>query len=295
MGKIKTLNKLLKRPKSLIKILGDKGFLNFMPDKPYLKMVYWAETGKKLNLDNPSSYNEKLQWLKLYDRKPEYSTYVDKYEVRSYIRETIGDEYLIPLIGVYNSFEEINWDALPKQFVLKCTHGSGSNIICTDKNKLDIKIVKKKINKWMKKNWYWFGREWPYKNLKPRIIIEKYLQDNIIDYKFMCFHGEPKIIQVHQNRQSNHTLDFYDTNWNKTEIRRYRNVSNDILPRPKCFDEMLSIAKKLSKNEIHVRIDLFEVNGKVYFSEKTYYSASGFSLFEKDEYDELLGSWINVP
>lgn len=295
MGKVKTLKIFLKNPKRLIKVLGDKGVFNFIPDKPYLKMVYWAETGKKLNLDNPKTYNEKLQWLKLHDKKPEYCTYVDKYDVRSYIRETIGDHYLVPLLGVYNSIEEIDWASLPNQFVLKCTHGSGSNIICTDKSKLDIKDAEKKINKWMKKNWYWFGREWPYKNLKPRIICEKYLQDDITDYKFMCFHGEPKVIQVHRNRQTNHTLDFYDINWNKTEIRRHQDISDEKLPKPKRFDEMISIARKLSENEIHVRIDLFEVDGKIYFSEKTYYSASGFSLFEKDEYDELLGSWIQLP
>ncbi len=284
-----------KNPRKLIRALGGRGFFNWLPDRPYLKLVYWGETGKKLNLEKPLTYNEKLQWLKLNDRKPEYINFVDKHEVRSYVKEKIGEQYLIPLVGVYDSVENIDWSELPKQFVLKCTHGSNSNIICSDKEKLDIEKAKAKLKRWMKRNWYWFGREWPYKYIKPRIICEKYLGDNIIDYKFMCFHGEPKIIQVHCGRYGDHTLDFYDTSWNKTEIRRNMKTSDYLIPKPKLFDDMLSIAKKLSENEIHVRIDLYEVDRKVYFGEKTFYSASGFEPFAKDEYDEYLGSFIKLP
>lgn len=292
---IKELCLLFKNPLKVIRPLGARGFFNWLSDKAYLKLVYRSVLGKKLNLGNPKTYNEKLQWLKLNDRKPEYSKYVDKYAVRSYISETIGEQYLIPLIGVYDSVKDINWDSLPDQFVLKCTHGSGTNIICNNKAKFDIKSATKKLKQWMKKNWYWYGREWPYKKLKPRIICEELLQENITDYKFMCFNGEPKLIQIHQNRNSeNQSLDFYDISWNKTEIRRNKKTNSELIQRPGKLDEMIDIARKLSKNEIHVRIDLYEVNGKVYFGEKTYYSASGFSPFIKDEYDLLLGSWIRI-
>src|SRR5690554_2911549 len=176
MSKINALFNLVKKPRKIIKVLGDKGLLNWIPDKHYLKLVYWGETGKKLNIKDPKTFNEKLQWLKLHDRKPEYSIYVDKYAVRSYIAKTIGKKYLIPLIVVYDSVEEIDWASLPDKFVLKCTHGSGSNIICPDKNKLDMEEAKKKLQKWMNKNWYWFGREWPYKKVKPRIICEELIK-----------------------------------------------------------------------------------------------------------------------
>lgn len=286
---------MLKIIRRVVRSFCDRGCLNWLSDSIYLFIVYWAYTGRKLNLKNPKTYNEKLQWLKLYDRRPEYSIYVDKYAVRSYVADKVGEKYLIPIYGVYNGIDEINWDSLPDQFVLKCTHGSGSNIICSDKSKLDIDSVKKQLRKWMKKNWYWFGREWPYKNVKPRIICEKYLQDNITDYKFMCFSGKPLLVQIHCDRYENHTLDFYNCNWEKTEIRRNTPTASNPIPKPKCFEEMLWIAEKLSEDEIHVRIDLYEVNGRVYFSEKTLYSASGFTSFAKQEYDEYLGKLIKLP
>ncbi|NMA73512.1 MAG: glycosyl transferase [Bacteroidales bacterium] len=251
--------------------------------------------GKNLDLRNPQTYNAKLQWLKLNYRAPDQTRYVDKYEVRSDIANIIGSEYLVPLVGMYNKVEDIDWSALPDKFVLKCTHGCGTNIICTDKKQLPIEKTVKSLNSWMKKNWFWYGREWPYKNVIPRIICEEYLADNIVDYKFMCFHGEPKLIQIHTNRgQDDQTLDFYDINWNRTPIRRFKNTCTDELPQPKKLSEMIEIARELSSGEIHVRVDLYEVRGKIYFGEKTYYSASGFSPFAEDEHDELLGSWIKL-
>lgn len=291
----KRILEIFKNPYKIVRPLGSRGYLNWLSDKTYLKVVYRGAIGRKLNLENPSTYNEKLQWLKLNDRKPEQKKYVDKYTVRSYIRKLIGEEYLIPLLGLYNSAEEIEWESLPNKFVLKCTHGSGTNIICKNKDGLDINSSIKKLNKWMKESWYWYGREWPYKDIKPRIICEEFLQDNITDYKFMCFNGQPKLIQIHSNRnKENQTLDFYDINWNKTEIRRNKRTNPKLYPCPKSLDKMIDISKKLSKDEIHVRIDLYEVNGKIYFGEKTYYSASGFSPFAKEEYDILLGSWIEL-
>ena len=289
MSKIRTLSKILKNdPKKIIKILGGKGFFNWMPDKLYLKIVYWGETGKKLNLEDPKTYNEKLQWIKLYDRKQEYSTYVDKYEVRKYIAKTIGEEYLIPIIGVYE---------LPNQFVLKCTHGSGSNIICHDKNKLDINNAKKKLNKWMKKNWYWFGREWPYKNVKPRIICEKYISEGTEipdDYKIMCFNGEPKCIQLHKGRFTNHLQDFYTTDWKLMKLNQGLPSTNGLQERPSKLDEMLDLSRTLSKGFKHIRVDFYYVNKKLYFGELTFFDGSGFYPFEPEEYDYLLGGWINL-
>ncbi|OJF91870.1 glycosyl transferase [Alkalibacterium sp. 20] len=254
--------------------------------------------GEKLDLEAPKTYNEKIQWLKLYDRKEAYTQQVDKYEVRAYISEKIGSDYLVPIHGVYDSVEEIDWSNLPEKFVLKATHGSRSNVICDNKEKLDVEKAKKNLNKWMKRNWYWYGRAYPYKNIKPRIICEEFLQDNITDYKFMCFNGEPKQIQVHRDRHNDlasKTLDFYDMNWNLTDISRPNEKSGPKTEKPKRFDEMVAIAKTLSAGDIHVRVDLYEVGGKIFFGEKTFYSSSGFAPFTEKKDDYLLGSWISLP
>ncbi len=289
---MKTTGLLAKQIKSGVRFVASRGFLKWVPDEMYLKMIYFIEMGRPLNLDNPVTYNEKLQWLKLHDRKPEYKVYVDKYEVREYVRRTVGERYLVPLIAVYDSVEDIDWEGLPEQFVLKCTHASHANVICPAKSRLDIVRAKKRLKKWLRRDWYWYGREWPYKGLRPRIICEEFLGENIIDYKFMCFNGEPRIIQVHQDRTRNHTLDFLDTSWRKTEIRRRTRTSSQPIPRPSCLDEMLRVARELSRDEIHVRIDLYEVNGRVYFGEKTFYSGSGLIPFYSHEHDRILGDMI---
>lgn len=293
------LRLLLKSPKKIIRAAAGNGLLNFLPDAFYLKIVFQAETGYKLNLKNPLTYNEKLQWIKLYDRKPEYTIFVDKYAVRAYIAQILGEKYLIPLIGVYDSVEEINWNLLPNRFVLKCTHGSGCNIICWDKKVLDIEQSKKKLHQWMKKSWYWFGREWSYRDIKPRIICERFLETEDgkapVDYKFMCFNGEPKLIQVHYDRFGDHTNNFYDSNWNKTSIRQGVPNSNIITNKPETYGEMYRIARELSKGMAYVRIDFYEHCGKVYFGEITLYPTSGFTAFSRYEDDMELGSWITLP
>jgi hypothetical protein len=268
-----------------------------MPDKVYLKLIYRCETGKKLHLANPINFNEKLQWLKLYDRNPDYSTYVDKYEVRNYIRNTIGEKYLIPLIHVYESVPDIQWNALPDKFVLKCTHGSGSNIICSDKSKLNIDDSIIKLNRWMRKNWYWLGREWPYKNVKPRIVCETFISesDNTPDdYKVLCFNGKARLIEVHIDRYVNHTQDFYDTEWNKTTISQGSKTSNFVYKKPHQFEKMIQLSEQLAYNMRHVRIDWFMVRDKLYFGEITFYDSSGFDLFGSEEDNCLLGSWIDL-
>lgn len=272
------------------------------PDRLFLKIKFKYHIGKKLNLKNPVTFNEKLQWLKLNDRRPEYITYVDKYAVRNHIKKTIGEEYLIPLLGVYNSVEDIDWAQLPNQFVLKCTHGSGSNLICTDKSELNIKETKSKLKMWMKKNWFWNGREWPYKNVEPRIICEKYMVEEsgkeLKDYKFMCFNGEVKCIFVCTNRNSptGLNIDIYDVNWNLMPFGRFNHPGTGVkMSKPKNFDNMVEYAEKLSKNIPFMRVDFYEAIGHLYFGELTLYPASGFDKFVPESYDYLLGSWIKLP
>lgn len=201
-------------------------FLNRMGllknDKTFLKMRYKYETGHRLNLKNPQRYNEKLQWLKLYDRRPEYTNMVDKYEVKRIVEEKIGADYIIPTLGIYNTFDEIDFDALPSSFVLKCTHDSGSVILCKDKAHFDKESAREKLTAALKKNFYEAFREWPYKNVKPRIIAEQYMQNaagtDLEDYKVMCFNGEPKIINLHKDRYHNHTQSFYTSEWKYLDL-----------------------------------------------------------------------------
>lgn len=253
--------------------------LRFIPDKYYLKKWYKFKTGKELNLKNPQSFNEKLQWLKLYDRNPNYSKMVDKYEVRQYIKEKIGEEHLIPLVGgPWKNFEDIDFTKLPDQFVLKCTHDSGSVEICKNKKEFDIEKVRKKFNYTLKRNYYYYGREWPYKNVKPRIIAEKYLLDDSgiepKDYKIFNFNGEPHIIQVDLDRFVNHRHNYYTTKWEFLDM--YIDDPNDpnvIIECPPELDELLRLARQLSKGIPHLRTDFYIMKGKILFGELTFYHA----------------------
>lgn len=298
---LKKIIKAFNNPKSAILYsLSSKKF-GVIPDDIYIRINYRLRLGKKIDLTNVRSFNEKLQWLKLYDRNPLYTQLVDKYEVRKYISKTIGEEYLIPLIGVWDKFEDIDFSKLPNQFVLKCNHDSGGLVICTDKTKLDIKAAREKINKSLKTNYYYSAREWPYKNVKPRIICEKYMVDEsgveLKDYKFMCFNGEVKCSFVCLNRNSSSGLnvDFYDMDWNLMPFERHYPSSGTAIPKPKNFNKMVEFAEKLS-NYIHfVRVDFYETNGKLYFGELTFYPGAGFEEFTPESYDYLLGSWIKLP
>lgn len=281
--------------------LGILNCLRFIPDKAMIKIEYRLKIHKSLRLTPPITFNEKLQWLKLNDRKPIYTIMADKYEVREYIKEKIGEQYLVPIYGVWESVDDISFDMLPDEFVLKCTHDSGSVIVCRDKNKLDIENTKKFLNNRLKKNSFWYGREWPYKNIKPRIIAEKLLKDsryeNLPVFKIFCFSGEPKIIQQFLNdKQPNETVDYFDTNWNRLNMmQRFPNSVNPI-ERPKRLDDMLKIAGKLSKGTAFLRIDLYEVDDEIVFSEHTFYTDAGYSIFEPEEecWDEKLGEWIDL-
>ena len=281
--------------------LNIRGYLSFVPDKMWIKYKYKRKFGKKLNLKNPKTFNEKLQWMKLYYRNPVCTTIVDKYEAKRYVAERIGEEYIIPTLGVWDRFEDIDFDALPNQFVLKCTHDSGGLVVCRDKRELDIEQAKHKINKCLKRNFYWHGREWVYKDIKPRIIAEKYMEDSqtkeLRDYKFFCFNGEPKVLFVASGRQGSGEMcfDFFDTQYNHLPIRKGHPNAEEKPSKPVSFELMKTLAEKLSEDLPHVRADFYEVNGKVYFGELTFASGGGFGPFEPEEWDKIMGDWFILP
>lgn len=275
--------------------------LRFLPDKMYIKLYYFAKFKHFCNLKNPQTFNEKIQWLKLNDRKPIYSKLVDKYEVRKYIEKKIGKEYLVPLYGIWEKFDDIDFDKLPQKFVLKCTHDSGGVVICKNKKEFDKKIAKKTIENCLNHNFYYIAREWPYKNVKPRIIAEKYLEnedktEGLKDYKFMCFNGRMKCCFVCFNRDENNDplINIYDSEWNKMPFQRKNEGSNRILKKPNKFEKMIELAEILSKEMPFARIDFYDVDDRIYFGEITLYPAGGFKRFDPDEYDKILGDWLEL-
>ena len=259
--------------------------------------------GEDLYLNNPKTFNEKLQWLKLYDRKPEYTMMVDKYKVREYIKEKLGKEYLIPLLGVWDKAEDIDFDKLPNQFVLKCNHNSGLGMyICKDKSKLtenQIKAIRKNLTKGLQQDYYLTGREWPYKNVPRKIIAEKYMEDEtgqLRDYKFYCFNGEPKIIMINSDREIGKTkADYFDMAFNWLDLKwGYEHALVKPL-KPINFEKMKEFAVVLSKNIPELRVDFYEVNNKIYFGELTFFDGSGFDKIEPKEWDKIFGNWIELP
>ena len=286
-------NKLKKKLKNLLR---DK-----LPDSIYLKRKFKKKMGKPLDLKNPKTFNEKLQWLKLHDRRPEYTTIVDKYAGKKFAADIIGEEYIIPTLGVWDRFDDIDFNSLPNKFVLKCTHDSGSFIICKDKSSFDIESAKKKIESALKRNFYYYGREWPYKNIKPRIIIEELIESSpetgLPDYKFFCFNGEADSVMVCIDRHIKAVkFFFFDKN---LSLLRYneegKNAPEEFtLPLPKTIHTMFEIAEKLSKNIPCVRVDLYSIEDKIYFSEMTFYSDSGFDLSILEEADLLWGEKISI-
>lgn len=291
--------KLIKNPAKIVYILDRLGISRWIPDKPYLKLKFRANMGKKLNLENPQTFNEKLQWLKLYDRKMEYTTMVDKYEAKHYVAEKIGEEYIIPTLGIWNSAEDIEFDYLPQQFVLKCTHDSGGLVICREKAALNRVSAIKKIKKCLKRNFFYTAREWPYKNIHPRIIMEQFLEDgsgqDLMDYKVMCFGGQPKLIQIHRGRSANHTQDYYDINWNKLDICQGIAQTDIPMKKPEFLEEMLRLSSKLSAGVPQLRVDWYYVNRHLYFGELTFFDGGGFFGFKPEEWDYTLGTWIELP
>ena len=303
-----------------------RGFYKSWDDEKYLKKKYRSIFHKRLDLDNPKTFNEKMQWLKLYDRKPIYTTMVDKYEAKKYAADIIGEEYIIPTFGVWDRFEDIDFDSLPEQFVLKCTHDSGGLVVCRDKSKLNKEEVKNKLNKSLRRNYYLYGREWPYKDVKPRIIAEKFLASSdgtvldtskssvtceelqkmhgLVDYKFICCDGVVKamlldigIIGSGTGHAEKYYRNVYDRDGNLLPMRETRENYPVNVVLPSNLSKMIGIAEKLSAGFTFLRVDLYSLdNGEIKLGEFTFYHGSGFSnVFIPEEWDSIFGSWITLP
>lgn len=268
-------------------------------DKTFIKWEYFSMMHKFPNLDNPTTYNEKLQWLKLNCRKTEYTKMVDKYEAKEYVRSILGDDYIIPTIGIWDAFDEIDFGKLPEKFVLKCTHDSGGLVICKDKSKLDLKKTRRIIEKSLKHNYFLEHREYPYKGVKPRIIAEQFMVDEsgteLKDYKFFCFNGTCKMLFVATDRPYDTRFDFFDTDFNHLPFKQGHPLAKKRIVRPKGFEEMKRVAEKLSMNIPHVRVDLYDINGHIYFGELTFFHFSGNVPFDPPEWDYKIGNWLHLP
>lgn len=257
--------------------------------------------GKKLNLDNPREFNEKIHWIKCYYRPPILTQLVDKYEVRAYVEQQIGKRYLNPIVGVYKKCSDIDFNALPNRFVAKVVQGSGYNFIVKDKSKLDKKLFEKKVNKWLRTNYYYrSGQEWAYKNVIPKVMIEHYMEekdkDVLNDYKIFCFNGSPKFIQIDIDRGSNNLRCFYDLQWKKLPFEKGRSkMYRGHVEKPTNLEEMVTLAKKLSKPFPFVRVDFYSVNGKTIFGEMTFYPGGGCTEFRPDKYNIIFGEWLQLP
>lgn len=274
--------------------------MRFIPDSIYIQIYYFAHFKKFCDLKEPSTYNEKLNWLKLHDHNPLYPTLVDKYEAKEYVARIIGNEYIIPTLGVWDTFDDIDFEKLPNQFVLKCTHDSEGLVIVKDKKKLDKNAAKEKIEAALKQNFYYIGREWPYKDVRPRIIAEQYMEDHVDgelrDYKFFCFDGEPKAMFIASDRASDHVkFDYYDLKFNHLDIKQKYPHAQEALRKPVTFEKMIDFSKILSKGFPHVRVDFYEVDGHLYFGELTFYHFSGFMPFEPNRWDKVFGDWLKLP
>lgn len=275
-------------------------FVRYISDEKYIKIQYRQRIGKKLNLSNPQLYNEKVQYAKLYIHDLSMKKLVDKYEVRSYVRDKIGAQYLTKMYGIYNSIEEINFDGLPDGFVLKLTNGSGFNYICKHKTKKEIKKIKRKFKMWIKIDFYALGREWAYQGVKNRIICEELLDEKgkygLSDYKIFCFDGVPRLIQVDYDRFKNHKRNLYTTDWQLIDEKvEYENDVNVHIPKPANLDDMLECASKLSKPYSHVRVDFYNIDGRIVFGEMTFYHGAGYLHFESEEFEKKLGKMWELP
>lgn len=277
---------------AIIKLCSDKMYV-------YVKW-YGRRMPYRLNLKNPQTFNEKLQWIKLYDHNPLYTTLVDKYRVKEYVKSHIGDEHVIPLLGAWDAVEDIDWHKLPNQFVLKVNHDCGGQVICKDKAKLAIDKAKGKLEKALKRNYYYEGREWPYKNVNPKIFAEEYMEDEfgeLRDYKFFCFDGKVKamFVATDRSKDSETCFDFFDADYNHLPFTQGHPNAKVLPQKPKGFDKMKELAEKLSKGIPEVRVDFYDVNGHVYFGEFTFFHFGGMVKFNPVEWDYKFGSWINLP
>lgn len=278
-----------------------KNYGGFIPDKIYLEWQYRLILNKRLNLKNPLTFNEKIQWLKLNDRNHKHTTMVDKLAVKRYVKSLIGDDYIIPTIGFWDRIEDIEWESLPNQFVLKTTHGGGGTgvVVVKDKQNADKEKIINQLNWSLKDKGYTRNREWPYKNVTRKIFAEVYMEDEnseLRDYKFFCFDGEPKFLFMASGRMGHDTLtfDFLDMDYNRFPVKNGHPNSKTIPQKPQNFDEMVKVARKLAQGETFVRVDLYNIRGKIYFGEYTFFHNSGFVAFDPDEWDMKFGSFINL-
>lgn len=286
---------------SLRKFLLQKVF-KYVPDKLWLEFKYYSHFKKTLNLKDPKTFNEKLQWLKLYYQEPAHTRMVDKYEMKGYVTEQVGPGFVVPLLGVWDSVDEIDFASLPEQFVLKTTHDCAGLVICTDKAKLDVEAAKEKLRKAMKNSYYLYYREWPYKNVVPRVIAEEYMVDEsgtqLKDYKLHCFDGKVKVILVCQDRFGDTGMleDFFTEDWEWIEVKRPNIPNSKIqIKKPEALEKMIEVAEKLATNEPFVRVDFYCVEGKPYVGEITFFPASGYGKFVPEKYDRIFGDKIVLP
>lgn len=289
----------INRPLSLFDNWAAKGRLNWMPDKWYLSFMFRSRMGYWMDWKNPKTFNEKLQWLKVYDRNPLYTKLVDKYDVRKYIAEKIGEEYLIPLLGVWDKVEDIDFEKLPNQFVLKCTHDSGSVIICKNKQEFNIREAKIKLSKALKVKYYLLSREWPYKNVHPKIIAEKFMVDESLkelkDYKTFNFNGFLQYIQVDYNRFCGHQRNLYDKKWNKMDFEYvYSSNPQKAIFKPNTLDTIHKLNSVICKEMPFVRCDWYCIGDKIYFGEMTFFPEAGFGKFNPSKWDEKFGNLIDL-
>lgn len=275
-------------------------FKCILNDAEYISRQFEYHMGYRPNLDAPQTFNEKIQWLKLHDRNPEYTKLVDKYEVKKYIAGKIGEQYVVPTLGIYDSFDEIDFNNLPMQFVLKCTHDSGSVMICKDKAKFDKNKAKEILEEGLKRNFYWSGREWPYKNVKPRIIAEPFLygldEEGFIDYKFLCMDGKVEMVFTCAERWSPEGLcvNFYDKYWNPLPFERHYRRRKTEITRPNGYEDMVTLCEKLSLGLKFIRIDFYFVQGEIYIGELTFYPGNGMEEFSPEKWDYKLGDMIKI-
>ena len=298
---LKKIISCIKNPKKILYYLDRKGLCR-INDEEYIKMMYNEKFNTYPDLKSPKTFNEKLQWLKLYDRNDEYTKMVDKYEAKKYVREKIGEEYIIPNFGVWEKFDDIDFEKLPNQFVIKCTHDSGGLVICKDKAKLNIKEARKKINNCLKRNYYYPSREYVYKNIKPRIIAEKYItngsEEELKDYKILVFNGKAKcsfVCSDRYNKEKGLAIDFFGINWKHMPVKRHYRNSDEEIQKPINYEKMIELSEKLAEGIPFVRVDFYEINKKIYFGELTFYPGAGLEEFEPVEYDKLLGDMLELP
>ena len=287
--------KILLNPKYFLLKLDQKKIIK-LSDKTFIKWCYEYMMGEKLNLDNPKNFNEKIQWLKLYDRNELYTTLVDKYAVKGYLEKKIGEQYVIPLLGVWNSVKDIDFNNLPQKFVLKTTHDSGGIIIVKDKEKMNIKKIKSSLSKSLKKDYYRIWKEWQYKNVPRKIIAEEYMESkgDLMDYKFFCFNGKPKICLVCSNRSIGLKETWYDDNWNKLDFTEGGCQSEEYIEKPISFEKMKELANKIAENLCFVRVDFYEVDGKPYVGEITFHPKGGYEEFKPEKWNEIFGNMIDI-